>query len=86
MAPKIQSVAPTSDNWSIRPVDRLKYEELFESMDPDHGLLPGAKVRGVLMESKLQLDVLSKIWDLADQDRDGSLDKHEFIVVSNSRM
>lgn len=63
-------------------MDRLKYEELFESLQPNDGLLPGAKVRGVLMESKLPLDALSKIWDLADQDRDGSLDKHEFIVVS----
>lgn len=34
------------------------------------------------MDSKLPLDALSKIWDLADQDRDGSLDKHEFTVVS----
>lgn len=83
MAAKIQSVPPTSDDWTIRPVDKLKYEELFESLQPGNdGLLPGAKVRGVLMESKLPLDALSKIWDLADQDRDGSLDKHEFIVVS----
>lgn len=42
----------------------------------------GNKVRSVLMESKLPLDALCKIWDLADQDRDGSLNKHEFIVVS----
>lgn len=45
------------------------------------GLLPGNKVRGVLMDSKLPLDALSKIWDLADQDKDGSLDKHEFNVA-----
>lgn len=63
-------------------MDRLKYEELFESLKPVDGLLPGNKVRSVLMDSKLPLDALSKIWDLADQDRDGSLDKHEFIVVS----
>lgn len=63
-------------------MDRLKYEELFESLKPSDGLLPGNKVRSVLMDSKLPLDALSKIWDLADQDRDGSLDKHEFIVVS----
>lgn len=82
VAPKIQSVPPNNDDWSIKPIDKLKYEELFESLHPNDGLLPGNKVRSVLMDSKLPLDVLSKIWDLADQDRDGSLDKHEFIVVS----
>lgn len=34
------------------------------------------------MESKLPLPTLGKIWDLADQDKDGMLDRHEFIVVS----
>lgn len=83
MPPKIQSVNPSNVDWSIKPVERLKYEEIFESLQPNDGLLPGNKVRGVLMDSKLPLDALSKIWDLADQDRDGSLDKHEFIVVGS---
>lgn len=82
MAPKIQSVPSSNEDWTIKPIDKLKYEELFESLLPQNGLLPGNKVRSVLMDSKLPLDALSKIWDLADQDRDGSLDKHEFIVVS----
>lgn len=87
MPPKIQSVNPSSNvDWSIKPVERLKYEEIFESLQPNDGLLPGNKVRGVLMDSKLPLDALSKIWDLADQDRDGSLDKHEFIVVGSINM
>jgi predicted acetyltransferase len=40
------------------------------------------QVKGVLMESKLPLETLGKIWDLADQDKDGMLDRHEFLVVS----
>lgn len=40
------------------------------------------KVKGVLMDSKLPLETLGKIWDLADQDKDGMLDRHEFIAVS----
>lgn len=35
------------------------------------------------MESKLPIDTLGKIWDLADQDKDGMLDRHEFMVVSS---
>lgn len=42
------------------------------------------KVKGVLMDSKLPLDTLGKIWDLADQDKDGMLDRHEFIAVSKN--
>lgn len=36
------------------------------------------------MESKLPVDTLGRIWDLADQDNDGMLNRPEFIVVSNS--
>lgn len=73
---------PMGHDWSIKPVDRQKYEQLFVSLQPIDGLIPGNKVRGVLMDSKLPLDTLSRIWDLSDQDKDGSLDKIEFIVVS----
>lgn len=33
------------------------------------------------MESKLPLETLGKIWDLADMDKDGMLDRHEFVVA-----
>lgn len=81
MPQSIQSVPAKNTDWSMKPGDKQKYEELFESLQPIQGLIPGNKVKGVLMESKLPLDTLGKIWDLADQDKDGSLDKHEFTVV-----
>ncbi|XP_034476411.1 epidermal growth factor receptor substrate 15-like 1 isoform X2 [Drosophila innubila] len=70
-----------SGDWTISVIDRLKYEQLFESLNPQNGMLPGNKVKGVLMDSKLPMNILGTIWDLADQDKDGNLDKHEFIVA-----
>ncbi|XP_050327622.1 epidermal growth factor receptor substrate 15-like 1 isoform X3 [Bactrocera neohumeralis] len=86
LPPRIQtvpvaSVGTISGDWSISVIDRLKYEQLFETLKPINGMLPGNKVKGVLMDSKLPMDTLGKIWDLADQDKDGNLDKHEFIVA-----
>ena len=34
------------------------------------------------MNSKLPVDVLGRIWDLSDIDKDGFLDRDEFAVVS----
>lgn len=65
----------------MKPADRLKFEQLFESLQPVNGMIAGNKVKGVLMDSKLPLETLGKIWDLADQDKDGNLDKHEFTVA-----
>lgn len=74
--------APPQD-WAVKPDEKQKYVNLFNSMHPENGQLPGGKVVGLLKESKLPVETLSQIWELADQDKDGSLDEHEFIVVSN---
>ncbi|KRT82780.1 HLH domain-containing protein, partial [Oryctes borbonicus] len=79
--PLITSLPPTAVDWTIKSSEREKYEHLFESLQPLNGYIPGNKVKGVLMDSKLPLDTLGKIWDLADQDKDGMLDKHEFVAA-----
>lgn len=80
IAGKAPATAPTTD-WSMKPDEKAKYQTLFTSLQPENGVLPGNKVKGVLMNSKLPLDTLSTIWELADQDKDGSLDEHEFLVA-----
>ncbi|KAJ8911718.1 hypothetical protein NQ315_013180 [Exocentrus adspersus] len=79
--PLITSLPPSAVDWSIRATEREKYDKLFESLQPLNGLIPGNKVKNVLMESKLPFETLGKIWDLADQDRDGMLNRHEFVVA-----
>ncbi|XP_036142017.1 epidermal growth factor receptor substrate 15-like 1 isoform X2 [Monomorium pharaonis] len=77
--PVITSVS--NGDWSINPTERAKYDQLFDSLQPSNGYISGNKVKGVLMDSKLPLDTLGKIWDLADMDKDGMLDRHEFVVA-----
>ncbi|GBL76299.1 Epidermal growth factor receptor substrate 15-like 1 [Araneus ventricosus] len=68
-------------DWNIKASERKKYEEMFYSMGPVAGKLPGDKVKPVMLNSKLPLEVLGKIWDLSDTDQDGFLSKEEFILA-----
>ncbi|XP_030763362.1 epidermal growth factor receptor substrate 15-like 1 isoform X3 [Sitophilus oryzae] len=79
--PLITSLPPSAVDWTIKPTEREKYDRLFDSLQPLNGLIPGNKVKNVLMQSKLPFDTLGKIWDLADQDKDGMLNRHEFVVA-----
>ncbi|KAG8176473.1 hypothetical protein JTE90_026076 [Oedothorax gibbosus] len=82
--PQLQTTSDRNSpavDWNIKPVERKKYEEMFYSMGPIAGKLPGDKVRPVMLNSKLPMDILGKIWDLSDTDQDGYLSKEEFILA-----
>ncbi|XP_061587698.1 epidermal growth factor receptor substrate 15-like 1 isoform X2 [Cololabis saira] len=81
-SPALSTLSTVSDSlWAIRPEEKGKFEGIFESMSPVKGLLSGDKVRPILINSKLPMDVLGKIWDLSDVNKDGHLDKDEFTVA-----
>ncbi|XP_041646989.1 epidermal growth factor receptor substrate 15-like 1 isoform X6 [Cheilinus undulatus] len=82
-SPSLGSTAPLSSElyWAVRPEEKSKFDGIFESLAPVNGLLSGEKVKPVLINSKLPLDVLGKVWDLSDIDKDGHLDKDEFAVA-----
>ncbi|XP_041847999.1 epidermal growth factor receptor substrate 15-like 1 isoform X2 [Melanotaenia boesemani] len=80
-SPLSVSTTVSDSHWAIRPDEKGKFLGIFESLAPVNGLLSGDKVRPVLINSKLPLDVLGKIWDLSDVDKDGHLDKEEFTVA-----
>lgn len=67
--------------WGISPTDQAKYDAIFDSLQPENGKLPGGKVRPVLLNSGLNPNMLAKIWELADQDKDGFLDRVEMNVA-----
>uniref|UniRef100_A0A3P9Q5T9 Epidermal growth factor receptor pathway substrate 15 like 1 n=2 Tax=Poecilia reticulata TaxID=8081 RepID=A0A3P9Q5T9_POERE len=82
-SPSLSSTAALSCEllWAVKPEEKNKFDGIFESLAPVNGLLSGEKVRPVLINSKLPLDVLGKVWDLSDIDKDGHLDKDEFAVA-----
>uniref|UniRef100_A0A6Q2YI43 Epidermal growth factor receptor pathway substrate 15-like 1a n=1 Tax=Esox lucius TaxID=8010 RepID=A0A6Q2YI43_ESOLU len=75
------SSASTEVHWAVRVKEKSKFDGIFESLSPVNGLLSGDKVKPVLINSKLPLDVLGKVWDLSDIDKDGHLDRDEFAVA-----
>ncbi|XP_008275541.1 epidermal growth factor receptor substrate 15-like 1 isoform X3 [Stegastes partitus] len=82
-SPSLSSTTSGSgeSHWAVRPEEKNKFDGIFESLAPVNGLLSGEKVKPVLINSKLPLDVLGKVWDLSDIDKDGHLDKDEFAVA-----
>ncbi|KAK6643177.1 hypothetical protein RUM43_004680 [Polyplax serrata] len=78
---KVINTAQPKIDWSVKPAEKAKYDQLFDSLQPMNGVIPGKKVRNVLMDSKLPVEILGKIWDLADLDEDGSLSRHEFMIA-----
>ncbi|XP_068563904.1 epidermal growth factor receptor substrate 15-like 1 isoform X2 [Cebidichthys violaceus] len=82
-SPSLSNTASASGelHWAVRHEEKSKFDGIFESLAPVNGLLSGEKVKPVLINSKLPLDVLGKVWDLSDIDKDGHLDRDEFAVA-----
>ncbi|XP_078471355.1 epidermal growth factor receptor substrate 15-like 1 isoform X1 [Lampetra planeri] len=67
--------------WVVKPDEKTKFDGIFDSLGPANGLLSGEKVKPVLINSNLPMEVLGKVWDLSDIDKDGHLDRDEFAVA-----
>uniref|UniRef100_A0A8C8SAL4 Epidermal growth factor receptor pathway substrate 15 like 1 n=1 Tax=Pelusios castaneus TaxID=367368 RepID=A0A8C8SAL4_9SAUR len=80
-SPLLSTPPSTEAHWAVRVEEKAKFDGIFESLLPVNGLLSGDKVKPVLMNSKLPLDILGRVWDLSDIDKDGHLDKDEFAVA-----
>ncbi|PFX22313.1 EH domain-containing protein 3-like [Stylophora pistillata] len=69
-----------SDDWVVQEF-KHEYDKIFKSLNPQGGKISGAVAKKEMTKSKLQNNVLGKIWTLADIDRDGKLDEDEFALA-----
>lgn len=42
--------------------EKMKFDSIFESLGPLGGMLTGDKVKPVLLNSKLPVDILGRVW------------------------
>ena len=63
------------------PAKVTTWTSLFSAAAPLDGKLTGSQAKPIMMESRLPTSVLSKVWALADVDKDGMLDESEFYLA-----
>ncbi|XP_076261510.1 EH domain-containing protein 1-like isoform X2 [Rhynchophorus ferrugineus] len=67
-------------DWIVNR-DKAKYDEVFNQLNPVDGKVTGMAAKSEMVKSKLPNSVLSKVWKLADVDKDGMLDNEEFALA-----
>lgn len=68
--------------WLITPADKAKFDQFFNSIDPQGlGIITGEQAVSFFSDSRLPEETLAQIWDLADINSEGQLNKDEFAVA-----
>ncbi|KAF2858616.1 hypothetical protein K470DRAFT_127680 [Piedraia hortae CBS 480.64] len=71
-----------SPSWQISPQEKAHSDQIFSTIDTaNHGVIGGDQAVQFFSKSQLPEDTLASIWDLADINSDGNLDKDEFAVA-----
>jgi len=69
--------------WLKHGPDIALCEDEFNALNPEDGLLNGAKAKKPLQDSNLQASTLHQIWTLSDVDKDGCLDLTQFAIAKH---
>ncbi|XP_040920146.1 intersectin-2a [Toxotes jaculatrix] len=67
--------------WAITPEERGKHDKQFDSLAPILGYVSGEQARKFFLQSGLPASVLAEIWNLADMESDGKMDRLEFSIA-----
>uniref|UniRef100_A0A4W6EIW8 Intersectin 2a n=1 Tax=Lates calcarifer TaxID=8187 RepID=A0A4W6EIW8_LATCA len=67
--------------WAITPEERGKHDKQFDTLAPVLSYVSGEQARKFFLQSGLPPSVLAEIWNLADMDSDGKMDRLEFSIA-----
>ena len=77
-----QQASLTEDQWAISPQDKAQFDQIYATVDTQNrGFITGEQAVGFFSNAKLPEDALAQIWDLADINSEGQLNRDEFAVA-----
>ena len=72
----------TGEPWLITPEDKSQFDSIFTTVDTyNKGFVTGEQAVGFFSNSRLPEEALAQIWDLADINSEGQLNRDEFAVA-----
>lgn len=72
----------TGQNWLISQQEKAKFDQFFSTVDTQgQGVITGEQAVRFFSDSGLDEDTLASIWDLADINSEGQLNRDEFAVA-----
>ncbi|KAK9416807.1 hypothetical protein SUNI508_09505 [Seiridium unicorne] len=72
----------TGSDWAITPADKARFDQLYADLDKTNkGFITGEEAVPFLSQSSLPEDALAQIWDLADINSQGHLNRDTFAVA-----
>ncbi|KAL8709823.1 MAG: hypothetical protein Q9220_005439 [cf. Caloplaca sp. 1 TL-2023] len=73
---------PTGDQWVVSAQDKATFDQIFSTVDTtNRGFITGDQAVSFFSNSRLPEEALAQIWDLADINSEGQLNKDEFAVA-----
>ncbi|KAG8526129.1 uncharacterized protein KY384_000122 [Bacidia gigantensis] len=72
----------TGEPWLVNPQDKAQFDSIFATVDTQNrGFITGEQAVGFFGNARLPEEALAQIWDLADINSEGQLNRDEFAVA-----
>ena len=72
----------SGDGWAISPQDKAQFDQIYATIDTaNRGFITGDQAVGFFSNARLPEEALAQIWDLADINSEGQLNRDEFAVA-----
>ncbi|OQV06200.1 hypothetical protein CLAIMM_10811 isoform 1 [Cladophialophora immunda] len=76
------SAQSTGEPWAITPADKARFDSIFATVDRQgRGFITGEQAVEFFGNARLPEEILAQIWDLADINSEGQLNRDEFAVA-----